>query len=80
MSPLLTWVDVATILRLDKGDNDNAERMRKRRVLRIMREAGGTDVGQSELRVSEENLQLWLRKKATVSISAGGSIGLRGTR
>jgi hypothetical protein len=61
MSPLLTWVDVATILRLDKGENDNAERMRKRKILRIMRLAGGVDFGRSEWRVSEEQIRQWVR-------------------
>jgi hypothetical protein len=61
VNPLLTWPEVATILRFEKSEDSRKEQMRKRRVMRIMREAGGVDVGQSEWRVSEEQLQSWLR-------------------
>lgn len=62
MKPLLTWEDVAEIVNMGKCEvaTDPDERARKRRVTRIMREAGGVDLGRSEWRIQEESLWRWL--------------------
>ncbi len=64
MTPFLTWEDVAKALRIEPGENNNKERLRKRKVMRIMRQAGGFELGKSNWRVSEENLNTYLRKIA----------------
>jgi hypothetical protein len=79
MTPLLTWTEVATILRMDRTESDS-ERIRKRKAMRIMRLAGGVDLGRSDWRISEENLQSWLRKNAMGSTSVAGFGGHRRTR
>jgi hypothetical protein len=80
VNPLLTWIEVATILRINAAANDGEERQRKRTVMRIMREAGAVDLGRSEWRVSQENLERWLQRRSTGSTNVGASIGRRATR
>jgi hypothetical protein len=62
IEPLLNWEDVAKILRLERGANDNEENLRKRKAMRIMREAGAFDLGRSDWRISEAQLSAHIKK------------------
>jgi hypothetical protein len=80
MTPLLTWIDVAAILRLDKANDAKGERERKRKVMRIMREAGAIDLGRSDWRVNEDGVKKWLKRNGMVFTNEASTGGAQTTR